>query len=268
MKRLVLLVLLTSAMLYSDPSQWAASGINLDEINLYRYVIKADGQEREFYSFDANVEKILEEENIALEGRDYLSITYKDDIYYVQVMRRQEFFITEVEEIPFSVEYKNSMDVTKGFTKTIQEGEPGLKEVMYKTVLEEGTQTYREHYSEVIIKEPQPKIILQGQRSKAVIASRQPTHVERIIAMEASAYTHTGNRTLTGAYPEVGTIAVDPKIIPLGTRLWVEGYGYGVAQDTGKAIKGNKLDVFMETKKECLYWGRRTVRVYVLPNNE
>ena len=265
MKRLVLLVLLTSAMLYSDPSQWAASEINLDDINLYKYVIKADGQEREFFSFNSNAEEVLEEEDIALEGRDYLSITYKDDIYYVQVIRRQEYFITEVEEIPFSVEYKNSMNVTKGFTKTIQEGKPGLKEVVYKVVIEEGSENYREHYSEVIIKEPQHKITLQGQRSKAVIASRKPTNAERILAMEASAYTHTGSRTFTGIYPEVGTIAVDPKVIPLGTQLWVEGYGYGIAQDTGKAIRGNKLDVFMETKKECLYWGRRRVKVYVLP---
>jgi len=265
MKRLVLLVLLTSAMLYSEPSQWAASEINLDNINLYRYIIKADGQEKEFYSFHSDVERILEEEKIVLKDQDYLNIKYENDIYYVKVVRCREEFITELEELPFTVEHQNSKKITKGLTQILEKGEPGLKEVVYRVGIEEGKEKYRQYFSEVIVKSPKPEIVLQGQRTTAVIASREPIHIEKVFTMEASAYTHTGNRTYTGIYPEIGTIAVDPEIIPIGTRLWVEGYGYGIAQDTGKAIKGNKLDLFMETRRECLYWGRRRVKVYILP---
>ncbi|MBC7340849.1 MAG: 3D domain-containing protein [Clostridia bacterium] len=81
--------------------------------------------------------------------------------------------------------------------------------------------------------------------------------------MWATAYTHTGNRTATGTWPEVGTVAVDPKVIPLGTRLWVEGYGWGTALDTGRLIRGRRIDVFMPSRAEALEWGRKRVRVRI-----
>lgn len=85
----------------------------------------------------------------------------------------------------------------------------------------------------------------------------------RELEMEATAYCHTGNRTYTGTWPKRGTIAVDPKVIPLGSRLWVEGYGFGVAEDTGGAIKGHIVDVFLENEEACREWGRRKVKVRV-----
>lgn len=59
-------------------------------------------------------------------------------------------------------------------------------------------------------------------------------------------------------------IAVDPKVIPLGTKVWVEGYGYAVAGDTGGAIKGNKIDVFIPTQSQALKWGRKNVKIKIL----
>lgn len=82
--------------------------------------------------------------------------------------------------------------------------------------------------------------------------------------MSATAYTHTGNKTYTGIWPSVGIVAVNPKVIPLGTRLYIDGYGYATAMDTGGAIKGNKIDLFFETRAEALKWGRRNVQVFVL----
>lgn len=81
---------------------------------------------------------------------------------------------------------------------------------------------------------------------------------------EATAYTWTGNQTATGTWPSRGTIAVDPAIIPLGTRLYVEGYGEGIAEDTGGAIKGEILDLYMESESECWDWGRRQVEVKII----
>jgi 3D (Asp-Asp-Asp) domain-containing protein len=91
-----------------------------------------------------------------------------------------------------------------------------------------------------------------------------PTQQPITYTMIATAYTHTGYRTATGTWPSRGTIAVDPRVIPLGTRLYVDGYGEGVAVDTGGFIKGARIDVFMETKDEALSWGRRQVEVKII----
>lgn len=91
-----------------------------------------------------------------------------------------------------------------------------------------------------------------------------PTQQPITYTMIATAYTHTGYRTATGTWPSRGTIAVDPKVIPLGTRLYVDGYGEGVAVDTGGFIKGARIDVFMETKDEAILWGKRPVEVRII----
>ena len=64
--------------------------------------------------------------------------------------------------------------------------------------------------------------------------------------------------------PNQKVIAVDPNVIPLGSRVWVEGYGEAIAGDTGGAIKGNKIDVFIPTRNEALQWGRKQVRLKIL----
>lgn len=84
------------------------------------------------------------------------------------------------------------------------------------------------------------------------------------LIFEATAYTWTGQRTASGTWPAVGTVATDPEVIPLGTKLWVEGYGEAVAEDTGGAVKGNIIDVYLDTESECWQWGRRMVEVRIL----
>ena len=92
------------------------------------------------------------------------------------------------------------------------------------------------------------------------------------MTVEATAYTAycagcsgiTANGTDIRSNPNLKVIAVDPKVIPLGSNVWVEGYGYAVAGDTGGAIKGNIIDLFMPNIDDAYKWGRRTVRVKVL----
>lgn len=88
--------------------------------------------------------------------------------------------------------------------------------------------------------------------------------VVRTTTMEATAYTHTGNRTAAGVWPCQGVIAVDPRVIPLGTWLYVEGYGLGQALDTGGLIKGRRIDLFMDSERQAVVWGRQPVQVYIL----
>lgn len=78
----------------------------------------------------------------------------------------------------------------------------------------------------------------------------------------ATAYALTG-RTAGGTRTAPGTIAVDPRLIPLGTHLYVPGYGWGTALDTGGAIKGNVIDLWMPSTRQCFQWGVRSVQILV-----
>ena len=69
-------------------------------------------------------------------------------------------------------------------------------------------------------------------------------------------------QTATGVKPQVGIVAVDPSIIPLGSKLYIEDYGECIAGDTGGAIKGSRIDVFLNTYEECIKWGRQKKKVY------
>ncbi|MEW6226501.1 MAG: peptidoglycan DD-metalloendopeptidase family protein [Bacillota bacterium] len=96
---------------------------------------------------------------------------------------------------------------------------------------------------------------------------------EGTMVVEATGYTagyeSTGKKpgdpgygiTATGTRAHHGTVAVDPSVIPLGMKMYIPGYGYGVAEDTGGAIKGNRIDLFFDDVDEALQWGRKTVAV-------
>ena len=82
------------------------------------------------------------------------------------------------------------------------------------------------------------------------------------LVVDAVAY-HLPGHTASGLPVGVGVIAVDPTVIPLGTRVFVPGYGPAVAADVGSAIKGNIIDLWMPTTAQALAWGRRTVTITV-----
>ena len=108
---------------------------------------------------------------------------------------------------------------------------------------------------------------------QTVLATQVATEDDPLtLTMTATAYTAycegcsgiTKDGTDIRANPHLKVIAVDPTIIPLGTRVWVEGYGEAIAADIGGAIKGNIIDVFIPSHEEALEWGRKTVRVRIL----
>lgn len=86
----------------------------------------------------------------------------------------------------------------------------------------------------------------------------------RTLHVQAYAYALRG-RTASGRYTEPGIVAVDPRVIPLGSKLYIPGYGWGIAADTGGAIIGNKIDVWFPTTAQCFQWGVRPVTIQVFP---
>ncbi|MGH4124268.1 MAG: 3D domain-containing protein [Clostridium sp.] len=82
-------------------------------------------------------------------------------------------------------------------------------------------------------------------------------------AYSSDGFTSSGSKTNRDPNG-YSTIAVDPRVIPMGSKLYVEGYGYAIAADTGSAIKGNIIDVFFNTEAEARNWGRRTVKIRII----
>lgn len=123
-----------------------------------------------------------------------------------------------------------------------------------------------------IIKPKQKLKITTQAKSKTPSRSNSPSNVAKEIVVSASAFTAncTGCSGVTSTginlkrNPNVKVIAVDPNVIKLGTKVYVEGYGYAIAGDTGSAIKGNKIDVFFPTKNAAYKWGRKNVTIKIL----
>jgi 3D (Asp-Asp-Asp) domain-containing protein len=118
-----------------------------------------------------------------------------------------------------------------------------------------------------------PNQVLKVQNTTSTVkqASTPKTASSKTITVKATAFTANckgcSGITATGINlkknPSAKVIAVDPKVIPLGTKVHVEGYGEAIAGDKGGAIKGNKIDVFISSKQKAINWGVKTVKVQV-----
>ncbi|MCI1859348.1 MAG: peptidoglycan-binding protein [Sporolactobacillus sp.] len=119
---------------------------------------------------------------------------------------------------------------------------------------------------------PKARAAVSAPRPHSVAAPKKANTAVREFYVSSTAYTAycsgCSGTTATGINlkqrPNAKVVAVDPSVIPLGTKLHVEGYGYAVAGDTGGAIKGRKIDVFFKDNGTALKWGRRTVKVRIL----
>ena len=161
----------------------------------------------------------------------------------------------------------------KGSLKIIRKGKTGEKKVITKVTYRDGKAISRKVASVKITKHPVNKITMEGTKKK-VTTSRGSVVYRRSFTANASAYWagSCGKKkgsagygiTASGAKLKKGIVAVDPRVIPLGTWLYVEGYGVALAADTGSAIKGNKIDLGFATASQSINFGRRNVKVFIL----
>ena len=168
----------------------------------------------------------------------------------------------EYEKVPFEITINEDDSLSKGETKVDQEGKDGEKEITYELIYEDGKLVEKNLVSEKVIKNPTDKVIKKGTKEEITVASRGSN--SRQMSVVATAYA-TGTITSTGTKPKWGTIAVDPNVIPYGTKVYIPKFNMTfTAEDCGGAIKGNKIDIFMGSKKEAYSWGRRTIDIYIL----
>ena len=213
---------------------------------------------------------------------DYTDIEYVNGSYTVA--------------IPHSTETVYSSAKTAG-TTTTKEGTDGLKQVNYTEMLVNGVSSEKTVTGEVILEEAVNTIKTVGtkkvqQAAAAVTTSSSvkcistltpsspiqldkngvPVKYKSKMTARATAYTYTGNNCSTGVAPQPGYIAVNPKVIPYGTKMYIKTadgsviYGYAVAADTGGFVKNHPtgVDLFMSTRSACVNFGVRNVEIYIL----
>ncbi len=251
---------------------------------------EVNGQETHFLTTAPTVLDFLGENNIAL--TEYDEITPSLDTPLTKdsriVLAKSEVeIVSRQEEIPFKTVSVPNYQADVGSTKVKTAGVNGIKETSYMRIWRNGEVIHETPTEETVITEPVNEVVEYG----TVMASanyrggsvnRESITYSRMIPMTATAYDlsyqscgkRPGDRgygiTASGMRAQRGVVAVDPRVIPLGTRLYIETpdgsyiYGNAVAGDTGGAIKGNKIDLFMNSYSECMAFGRRTVNVYIL----
>lgn len=179
------------------------------------------------------------------------------------------YYTTEDTVAEFETEYVDTTELEEGVENVVQEGVNGTKTVTYKEVYNNGNMVSKEAVSEGVLTAPVNRVIQRGVKPEPEIAQNTAPPVESGVMFQATAYTWTGNPTATGTVARVGVIAVDPRVIPLGTKVYLQytdgtPIGYATAEDTGGAIKGNIIDIYMDSYNECIQFGRRNVVVTIV----
>ena len=190
--------------------------------------------------------------------------------------------VTETVVIPSPEERRANASMQRGTTKVVSEGKEGEAEVTLERTFRNGVEESSTEIDRKVITEATPTVIEYG--TYAVInTSRGELRYSKVLDITCTAYDlgyascgkNPGDRgygiTASGMPAQRGVVSVDPRVIPFGTRLYIEAadgkswcYGYAVAGDTGGNIKGNRMDLFMDTYYEAIQFGRRAAKVYIL----
>lgn len=247
-----------------------------------------NGVEKEYISAKSTVKDALLNVGIQLGELDKvesyaLDETLQENMLLALVRVKEEEEVLE-EPLQYDTIRRESPQLAKGEERVLREGSEGSTQKVFRVLFENGKMVARNLVTESIIVPPVSRIVEVGGPNNYRTSRGGVIRASRVLSVQATAYTahveSTGKTpdhpaygiTASGTRVGPGTIAVDPRLIPLGTRLYVEleegipDYGFSVAADTGSAIKGNIIDLYFEERETAIKFGRRRAKVYVLEN--
>ena len=273
-------------------------GISEIHINRTQMItVHAGGEIFVVGTYGGTVRDVLDSLQITLADTDLLSCSPDDATYdgmsiELTRIRREELSYEEI--IPHNVQVYEDTSLNAGEERVLVPGNDGIIHYTAQVLYENGVEVQREILSEEVISEPSNGIILRGvdrsMKAQQDIDADAPAQdpqansvkqvpgtnltYREILDFQATAYycpnPELWNITFTGTEVQVGTVAVDPNFIPLGTKMYIVSadgeyvYGYAIAEDTGGAIKGKIVDLYFNTYDECITFGRRDVKIYIL----
>jgi uncharacterized protein YabE (DUF348 family) len=256
------------------PEEAIKSNMSIAIQKAFQLTLNNGGTKNKVWTTSTTVADFLAGQGITLQPLDRVEPTLDASVKenaVINVVRIEKVTDVVEEPINFAVVTRKDAKLQKGKEKVVSNGQKGLLTKEYEVILENGKEVSRKLVSEKKVREKKDQIVAVGTKVIQKQVSRgTSTGVEYYVT--STAYTANCNgcsgRTATGINlhqnPNIKVIAVDPSVIPLGTKVYVEGYGYAVAADTGSAIKGNKIDVFFPTKSQAYRWGNRTVKIKIL----
>ena len=223
--------------------------------------VQVDGKELAIKSSEDNVESMLKQEGIELKDEDRITPSSDSSLeegMKIEIVRVEVKDIVENKEIAFDVNVKKDDTLANTYSKVTQEGQNGQKEITTRVVYENGKEIDRKVVKEVVTKEPVAKELVQGTLQTVALSRGGEASYSKSIICTATAYNDSG-RTASGMTTSrnpggYSTVAVDPSVIPMGSKLYIPGYGYAIAADTGGAIKGNKVDLYVSSSAEAYAW--------------
>lgn len=254
-------------------------------ISVNKVTVQLGEQTFTYYTFAPTVKDVLQEVGVngpfglpkrpdaVAEGEtisylcvsETLAATVQDDMV-IQIYR--DSIKKSVEDITLAVPVRRKWDIFMGAgdERVVEPGKSGLMQNIFLSFYRDGELMWKEKIHSRMIAEPLTRIIASG--SYAAVSRQGVKYSGRPQRFEATAYSFTGYRTAVGASTRRGIVAVDPRVIPMGTQMFIKGYGYAVAADTGGAIKGRRVDLFFESNSDAKKWGRRPVDIYILEKPE
>lgn len=287
--------------MHSDPYKaLEAAGIEMDEhdelevsedastITINRAMtveVKADGVSTLLHMVDGTVADALNKAGVTVGQYDTINCETSNAVsdglsVVIDRVAYREYTVDKAIPYETVTKYTNVINPNKTIVRV--NGVNGNKTITYRETIVNGQVVETQTVSEKVTKSAVNKEVLKGSAygtplSKApggiqLNAKNQPVNYKKVYTAKSCTAYATGTRGASGMRLGVGTVAVNPNVIPYGTKLWITSadgkfvYGYAIAADTGNFAKGNKTfaDLYFGSYKEACYFGRRNLNIYVI----
>lgn len=223
-------------------------------------------------TFDTSVGQLLSDEGLTLSKSDQINVPKQSELSdgeTITIHSLSEKVSTKTQSIPFQTIRRRTGSLVHGNQHVVTHGVRGVLQVKTTSVYRDGHQL-SQNVDKKVVRKPVNAVVEVGTATAVhhyALASRSGAPggnlIQKQITVLATAYS-AGGLTASGRPAEPGVIAVDPSVIPLGTRVYVPGVGNEIAADTGGAIVGRHIDICMPTRAAAEQWGARTITIDIL----
>ena len=282
-------VVLEADDFYTTVSSGGVSEITVQRAQ--RILVCYGKEEMEVGSYGETVSQLLQRIGITADSSVKISVPLTAKTYNGMVLRVSRIYENTEQytvEIPFETVYCEDPSLAEGVEKILVPGKVGQMLCTANVTYVDTQESGRTVYQQKVIAEPVKQVVAVGTGEQVGKPNSEPLIGDGVIVLptgEVLTYTHTGQfvataytktdegcdeYTANGTHVKWGVVAVDPKVIPYGTRMFIvtnDGayiYGLSTAEDCGSSIKKNRVDLYMETYWECINFGVRDCTIYFL----